>query len=159
MRATTAQKISERSGRPGSPVPPPRPPPKRARPLRSRSYSEVTLDGPPMGERRRRGASPQGPWLPPWLPPPGPSSDGGSEPPLPEPALFEPHGPLLSANSPRMRLPHPVMMFIGREYRESRNEKQWQPADGFLCALSMAHSPDPLTGLPHDERIRSRKVS
>jgi ATP-binding protein involved in chromosome partitioning len=51
------------------------------------------------------------------------------------------------------------MMFIRREYRESRNEKQWQPADGFLCALSMAHSPDPLTGLPHDERIRSRKVS
>ena len=77
-----------------------------------------------------RGVSPHGPWLgsPSWLP-----SGEGSGP--PDPPLFEPQGPLLSAKRPRIRPPHPDMMFIAGEYRGASEQKQWQAAARFLCAV------------------------
>ena len=51
-KPSTAQMMSERSGRPGRPPPPP---PKRARPLRRNSSNDVTLPCGPRLERRRRG--------------------------------------------------------------------------------------------------------
>src|SRR6266404_4513171 len=121
----TAQMISERSGRPGSPPPPP-PPLKRARLRRSSSSSAETLAPPSVARRPRRDGSPHGPLL-------APSSPDGGSPPLSP--LPEPQGPLVSVNRPRIRPPHPEMLVIGREYRGTAREKQWQAPSCFLCAI------------------------
>ena len=72
--------------------------------------------------------------LAPWPGRPSPSSARR----LVAAARPEPQGPLLSANRPRTRPPHPEMMFIDAEYRERPHEKQWQAAARFLCR---AHGP------------------
>src|SRR3954447_2133444 len=143
----TAHMISERSGRPGSPPPPP---PKRIRLRRSQSSSERTcLAGPPGRPRPRRGVSPHGP-----VPPVSPS---GGSPPLP--ASPPPQGPLLFAKRPRTRLPHPIKMLIAALYRYAKARKTVASRAGPPMSPAMAHPADPLTGLPHDERIRSRKLA
>src|SRR5690348_12206897 len=104
-RPITAHPIIERLGRPGNP---PSPPPKRIRLRRSHSSSDDTLPPEPIDPRRPRpDGSPQGPA-------PLGSSPGGSSPPP------EPHGPLLLANRPRTRLPHPIKMLIAAMYRYAR---------------------------------------
>src|SRR5436309_5930289 len=103
MKPSSAQPMSERSGRPEKPPPPE--PPKRARPRRNSSSSEEIFEPEVIVVRRcRRGGSPHGPA-------PLPSSVGGSA------ESPEPHGPL-SVNRPRARSPHPRKMLIAIEYRE-----------------------------------------
>ena len=107
QRSPTA--TSEPIGRPGRPPPsPPPPPPKRARLRRSKSSIARDVAYPQPGvAAHARGGSPHGP-------PACASSDGGSPPPR---FRFAPHGPLLSANRPRTRPPHPEMIVIAAEYR------------------------------------------
>src|SRR5689334_1519144 len=137
-KPSTAHRISERSGRPGRPPPPP---PKRSR-LRRTSSSRAETFAPARVRRPRLGGSLHGP---------PPSPDGGSSPPS---LLLGPHGPLVSANRPRTRPPHPEMLLIGAEYRGTADEKQWQGGQLFLCARHgpprgpahrpAARRPDPL---------------
>src|SRR5437763_14832305 len=124
-----AHSTSEPIGRPGRPPPSPPPPPKRARLRRSKSSIAETLPTPRAGLRPRRGGSPHGP-------PPCASSDGGSPPSLP----LCPQGPLLSANRPRTRPPHPEMIVIAAEYRGMPHEKQWQADCRYLCRWHGASS-------------------
>src|SRR5687768_18487471 len=120
----TAQVTIERSGLPGNPPPPP-PPPKRERPRRSSSSKETTLPGALREERRPGPAGP--PQGPPLCPSPEDGSSDSASPPL------GPHGPLLSANRPRRRLPHPRIMLMPASIGSARDEKQWQAVRQHLC--------------------------
>ena len=65
---------------------------------------------------------------------------------------------MLSTNRPRTRLPHPEMMFMDANIERAAPKNSGKPQRASYVA-PMAHPVDPLTDLPHDERIRSRKVT
>src|SRR5437588_9312067 len=120
----TPHTISERFGNPGSPPPPS--PPNRALLRRSNSSRAEPLDPPRLPRRVQRGGSPHGPV-------PCSLSSGAGESPRPSLLLLGPHGPLVSLNRPRTRLPSPEMIVIACEYRGAAHEIQWQGAQTFLC--------------------------
>src|SRR3954451_22881982 len=97
----------------GRPEKPPPPPPNRIRLRRRKSsrFGPTPASGSAPMRLRRLGESPHGP---------PPSGGGSSAPPL------DPHGPLVSANSPRARAPHPKNMLMDVTIGTARNEKQWQ---------------------------------
>ena len=66
-----------------------------------------------------------------------------------EPLLPEPQGPLLSANRPRTRLPHPEMMFMAANIEEP-HRKTVASRSALPMSPPMADPVDPLTDLPHD---------
>ena len=56
------------------------------------------------------------------------------------------------------RPPHPGNLLIAANIGSVPREKQWQASRGFLCRRAWPIPTDPLSELPHDERIRSRKL-
>ena len=132
--------------------PPPPPPPKRARPRRSSSSSDETsgrrrrsrrgacaaarpTDRCPAIVRRRLGAV------------------------AAEPLLLGPRVPWCRRTGRGRGCPTPEKCSSAPNIGSAAHEKQWQARRVLPMSRAMAHPVDPLTDLPHDERIRSRKLS